>query len=81
MNVYKNGVKVGSGTSKSGTIQSSSGSKGGVAIAAGWNSVNGLQSASETLYGKMGLLRVYQGALSDAEILDNYQKTKGRFGH
>ena len=81
MNVYKNGVKVGSGTSKSGTIQSSSGSYGGVAIAAGWNSVNGLQSASETLYGKMGLLRVYQGALSDAEILDNYQKTKGRFGH
>ena len=82
MNVYKNGVKVGgSGTSNSGTIQSSSGSKGGVAIAAGWNSVNGLQSASETLYGKMGLLRVYQGALSDAEILDNYQKTKGRFGH
>ena len=82
MNVYKNGVKVGgSGTSNSGTIQSSSGSKGGVAIAAGWNSVNGLQSASETLYGKMGLLRVYQGALSDAEILDNYNKTKARFGH
>ena len=81
MNVYKNGVKVGSGTSNSGTIESSSGSKGGVAIAAGWNSVNGLQDANETLYGKMGLLRVYQGALSDAEIMDNYQKTKARFGH
>jgi len=81
MNVYKNGVKVGSGTSNSGTIESSSGTKGGVAIGAGWNSVNGLQSASETFYGKMGLLRVYQGALSDAEILDNYNKTKARFGH
>ena len=80
MNVYKNGVKVGSGTSNSGTIESSSGSKGGVAIAAGWNSVNGLQSASQTLYGKMGLLRVYQGALSDAEIMDNFQKTRERFG-
>ena len=81
MNVYKNGVKVGSGTSNSGTIESSSGSKGGVAIAGGWNSVNGLDDVNETFYGKMGLLRVYQGALSDAEILDNYQKTKGRFGH
>ena len=81
MNVYKNGVKVGSGTSNSGTIESSSGSKGGVAIAGGWNSVNGLDDVNETFYGKMGLLRVYQGALSDAEIMDNYNKTKARFGH
>ena len=79
MNVYKNGVKVGSGTSNSGTIESSSGSKGGVAIGAGWNSVS-VQSTSELFYGKMGLLRVYQGALSDAEIMDNFQKTRGRFG-
>ena len=81
MNVYKNGVKVGSGTSNSGTIESSSGSKGGVAIAGVWNSVNGLDDVNETFYGKMGLLRVYQGALSDAEIMDNYNKTKARFGH
>ena len=84
MNVYKNGVKVpplGSGTSNSGTIESSSGSKGGVAIGAGYATGEGLQSESETFYGKMGLLRVYQGALSAAEILDNYNKTKARFGH
>ena len=81
MNVYKNGVKVGSGTSNSGTIESSSGSKGGVAIGAGYATGEGLQSESETFYGKMGLLRVHQGALSAAEILDNYNKTKARFGH
>ena len=48
----------------------------------GWlDSVNGLDDVNETFYGKMGLLRVYQGALSDAEIMDNYNKTKARFGH
>ena len=31
--------------------------------------------------GSMGLVRMYDRALSVAEILDNYQKTKGRFGH
>ena len=31
--------------------------------------------------GSMGLVRIYDRALSVAEILDNYNKTKGRFGH
>jgi len=31
--------------------------------------------------GSMGLVRMYDRALSVAEILDNYNKTKGRFGH
>ena len=31
--------------------------------------------------GSMGLVRIYDTPLSAAEILDNYQKTKGRFGH
>ena len=31
--------------------------------------------------GDMGLVRIYDRPLSAAEILDNYNKTKGRFGH
>ena len=31
--------------------------------------------------GSMGLVRIYDRSLSAAEILDNYKKTKGRFGH
>ena len=31
--------------------------------------------------GDMGLVRIYDRPLSAAEILDNYQKTKARFGH
>ena len=38
--------------------------------------------AGHTYYqGSMGLVRMYDRALSVAEILDNYNKTKGRFGH
>ena len=33
------------------------------------------------LEGKVGSLRLYTKTLSAAEISDNYQKTKGRFGH
>ena len=31
--------------------------------------------------GDMGLVRMYDTPLSAAEVMDNYQKTKGRFGH
>tara|TARA_B100001123_G_scaffold82724_2_gene94320 strand:- start:15436 stop:16857 length:1422 start_codon:yes stop_codon:yes gene_type:complete len=33
------------------------------------------------LDGKIGSVRLYTKTLSAAEIMDNYQKTKGRFGH
>ena len=33
------------------------------------------------LDGKIGSVRLYTKTLSDAEVMDNYQKTKGRFGH
>ena len=31
--------------------------------------------------GKIGTVRLYTKTLSAAEILDNYNKTKARFGH
>ena len=33
------------------------------------------------LAGKIGSVRLYTKTLSDAEVMNNYQKTKGRFGH
>jgi len=39
------------------------------------------KSSTYELDGNMALIRLYDRALSAAEILDNYNKTKGRFGH
>ena len=38
-------------------------------------------SVENSLEGKVGSLRLYTKTLSTAEVLDNYQKTKARFGH
>ena len=37
--------------------------------------------ASNYYTGSIALVRIYDRALSTAEIMDNYQKTKARFGH
>ena len=37
-------------------------------------------SVENSLEGKVGSLRLYTKTLSAAEIMDNFQKTRGRFG-
>ena len=71
---YRNGVQVGT-QSLTGDIKNTSGSYGGVVF--GRTNHGG----SDWFDGRVATIRVYQAALSAAEILDNYNKTKGRFGH
>ena len=39
------------------------------------------QTTYQPFDGNIASVRLYNIALSDAEIMDNYNKTKGRFGH
>ena len=71
---YRNGVQVGT-QSLTGDIKNTSGSYGGVVF--GRTNHGG----SDWFDGRVATIRVYQAALSAAEIMDNYQKTKARFGH
>ena len=71
---YRNGVQVGT-QSLTGDIKNTSGSYGGVVF--GRTNHGG----SDWFDGRVATIRVYQAALSAAEILDNYNKTKARFGH
>jgi len=71
---YRNGVQVGT-QSLTGDIKDTSGSYGGVVF--GRTNHGG----SDWFSGRVATIRVYQAALSAAEVMDNYQKTKGRFGH
>ena len=36
---------------------------------------------SRSFEGEIAVVRFYDKALSAAEVMDNYNKTKGRFGH
>lgn len=66
--IYKNGVQVTSTTWVSTSLNTGN-------TFTGYVSSNG-----ESLNGRFGLLRVYNKALSAAEVLQNYNSTKARFG-
>ena len=71
---YKDGVKLtlATDTAGAGSIDNSS-----VSPRIG----NYAGDTSRSFDGDIAVVRFYDKALSAAEILDNYQKTKGRFGH
>ena len=62
----------------------------GAAIAIGYTPHNNSKDSSDTFRigrantyyykGSIALVRIYDNALSAAEVMDNFQKTRGRFG-
>ena len=70
---------------RNGAALSESGNSGGFSIkektTIGCRIGTNGSSVENSLDGKVGSLRLYTKTLSTAEILDNYQKTKARFGH
>ena len=72
---YRDGVQVGTQSLTGNIKNQTSGSYGGVVF--GRTNHGG----SDWFDGRVATIRVYQAALSAAEILDNYNKTKARFGH
>ena len=72
---YRNGVQVGTQSLTGNIKNQTTGVYGGVVF--GRTNHGG----SDWFDGRVATIRVYQAALSAAEILDNYNKTKGRFGH
>ena len=72
---YRDGVQVGTQSLTGNIKNQTSGSYGGVVF--GRTNHGG----SDWFDGRVATIRVYQAALSAAEVMDNYQKTKGRFGH
>ncbi len=67
--MYVNGVASDSSTFANSSIRSSSNN---LLIGAGWN--------PDYFYGNISQTRVYNIALSAAQVLQNYNATKGRFG-
>ena len=66
---YVDGVSIASGTTVNGTKDSTN------------TCIIGAIQSTYYYKGSIALVRMYDNALSAAEILDNYQKTKARFGH
>ena len=69
--MYINGAEVGSGRSVSGSLQYRSGIG---------DTFIGRNGAGTHFQGKIGQARIYEKALSAAEVLHNYNQTKVRFG-
>ena len=67
--MYVNGVASDSSTFANSSIRSSSNN---LLIGAGWN--------PDYFYGNIGETRIYNVALSAAQVLQNYNATKGRYG-
>ena len=67
--MYVNGLAVDSATFTNSSIRSSSNP---LYIGAGWN--------PDYFYGNVGETRIYNVALSAAQVLQNYNATKGRYG-
>ena len=67
--MYANGVAIDSAGFSNSTIRSTSNP---LFIGAGWN--------PDYFYGNIGETRIYNVALSAAQVLQNYNATKGRFG-
>lgn len=71
LNRYKNGALVGSPVTCSGTVMD----------AYSYFSIAKIPGAGAVYYnGRIGEIKVYQRALSQAEITQNYNATRGRFG-
>ena len=66
---YVDGVSIASGTTVNGTKDSTN------------TCIIGAIQSTYYYKGSIALVRMYDNALSAAEVLDNYQKTKARFGH
>jgi hypothetical protein len=72
---YVDGVSI----SKSGTTYNTT--KGPATDTCKIGATGGGHGGNRHYKGSIALVRIYNRALSVAEILDNYNKTKGRFGH
>jgi hypothetical protein len=75
IDVFMNGIKQGIGPFQAGTITS-------ISSTAIVDVARDDASGGNLVYGNMrtGMLQLYNRALTDAEILQNYNATKGRFG-
>ena len=76
---YVNGALDDTDTTSSTSITTST--TGWLGIGASLYNTNNGNTPYTFLPGFIGVLQVYNSVLSAAEILDNYNKTKGRFGH
>ena len=76
---YINGALDDTDTTSSTSITTSS--TGALGIGASLYSIANSATPNDYLNGFIGVLQLYDSVLSAAEILDNYQKTKARFGH
>ena len=76
---YINGALDDTDTTSSTSITTST--TGELGIGASLYGVSNGGTPNDYLNGFLGVLQLYDSVLSAAEILDNYNKTKGRFGH
>ena len=76
---YINGALDDTDTTSSTSITTSS--TGALGIGASLYSIANSATPNDFLNGFIGVLQLYDSVLSAAEIMDNYQKTKARFGH
>ena len=76
---YINGALDDTDTTSSTSITTSS--TGALGIGASLYSIANSATPNDYLNGFIGVLQLYDSVLSATEILDNYNKTKARFGH
>ena len=75
---YINGALDYTASTSSASITTST--TGDLGIGASLYSINNGSTPNDFLNGFLGVLQLYDSVLSAAEIMDNFQKTRGRFG-